>query len=269
MELHFIDVGLGNMTLLRFPNGTTWLYDCNITEDNEDTVFRYVKKAMNGRTRFQAFVCSHRDADHMRGVTKVHNKYPIGEIWDADVPGTTTDSPEYREYMDLRRELGSKVIKPRTCQDVGGVTVRWMNGKDDGLSGANDQSIVVKIEYGGSALLAADTTYVPWRDKILPKYTDAKLSADILLGAHHGSDTFFNDPPSNEYEAHMRKIKPAMTLLSVGPNNHGLPDSNAIRLYNKHSRGSNKGNKLYRTDQQRNMKLTLKKAGGWDLKTGQ
>lgn len=78
MELHFIDVGLGNMTLLRFPNGTTWLYDCNITEDNEDAVFRYVKKAMNGRTRFQAFVCSHRDADHMRGVKKVHNKYPIG-----------------------------------------------------------------------------------------------------------------------------------------------------------------------------------------------
>lgn len=269
MELHFIDVGLGNMTLLRFPNGTTWLYDCNITDNNEARVFRYLKKAMNGRTRLRAFVCSHRDADHMRGVKKVHREYPIAKIWDADVPGTTTDSSEYREYMDLRRELGSRVIEPRTYDGVGDVTIRWMNGKDDGLSGANDQSIVVKIEYGGSALLAADTTHVPWRDKILAKYTDAKLSADILLGAHHGSDTFFNDPPSNEYEAHMRKIKPDMTLLSVGPNNHGLPSSHAIRLYKKHSAGSGNGKKLYRTDEQGNMKLTLKKAGGWNLKTGQ
>lgn len=269
MELHFIDVGLGNMTLLRFPNGTTWLYDCNITEDNEDAVFRYVKKAMNGRTRFQAFVCSHRDADHMRGVKKVHNKYPIGEIWDADVPGTTTDSAEYREYMELRRQLGGKTIEPRTDEEVGDVTVRWMNGKDDGLTGANDQSIVVKIEYGGSALLAADTTHIPWRDKILPHYTDAKLSADILLGAHHGSDTFFNDPPSNEYESHMRKIKPGMTLLSVGPNNSGLPDSQAIRLYKKHSSGASNGDKLYQTDNEGNMKLTLKKAGGWSLSTKQ
>ena len=204
----------------------------------------------------------------MRGVKKVHNKYPIGEIWDTDVPGTTTNSQEYREYMDLRRQLGGKTIEPRTYEEVGDVTVRWMNGKEDWLSGANDQSIVVKIEYGSSALLAADTPHIPWEKKIVSFY-DAKLSADILLGAHHGSDTFFNDPPSDEYEAHMRKIKPDMTLLSVGPNNHGLPDSNAIRLYKKHSNGSDSGNKLYRTDQQGNMKLTLKKAGGWSLSPNQ
>jgi beta-lactamase superfamily II metal-dependent hydrolase len=67
----------------------------------------------------------------------------------------------------------------------------------------------------------------------------------------------------------MKQIKPDMTLLSVGPNNHGLPDSHAIRLYRKHSSGADNGEQLYRTDEQGNMKLTLKRAGPWNLKTGQ
>ena len=42
--LHFIDVGCGNMTLICFPNGTTYLYDCNITNDNEGRVVAYLDK---------------------------------------------------------------------------------------------------------------------------------------------------------------------------------------------------------------------------------
>jgi hypothetical protein len=39
MEIHFINVGCGNMTLLLYPNGTAHLYDCNLTEDNKkDTI---------------------------------------------------------------------------------------------------------------------------------------------------------------------------------------------------------------------------------------
>lgn len=209
LEIHFLDVGLGNMTLIRFPNGVTYLYDCNVTEDNEDDVFAYLKKAMGSRKKLHAFICSHRDADHMRGAKKVHKKYPMDVIRDAGVPGTTTDSTEYKEYMDLRREVGSEIIKPRTLKEVGDATVRYMNAKDDGLSGANDQSIVMKIEYKGrSALLAADTTHVPWRDKILPKYTSQKLSADILLGAHHGSATFFDDPPGHRVRSPHEENQP-------------------------------------------------------------
>ena len=49
----------------------------------------------------------------------------------------------------------------------------------------------------------------------------------------------------------------------------GPPSSHAIRLYKKLSSGSDKSNKLHRTDQQGNTTLALKKAGAWNLKTGQ
>jgi beta-lactamase superfamily II metal-dependent hydrolase len=56
-----------------------------------------------------------------------------------------------------------------------------------------------------------------------------------------------------------------MTLISVGPNQHGLPDKEAISLYEKHSRGSSTGDKIYTTEQKSNMKIELKDDGGSTL----
>jgi competence protein ComEC len=270
MEIHFIDVGIGNMTLLCFPNNTTYLYDCNVTEDNEDSVLAYLTGAMGARRHIDVFICSHRDADHMRGIGKVHERHPILQIRDPGVPGTTTDTPEYEEYMELRRQLPRSIVDARTFKDVGDVKVRYMNSHDDTLSDPNDQSIVMKLEYAGSSvLLAGDTSLRPWKDRILPYYSDAQIQADILLAPHHGSLTFFDDPSDRYYYvAHMERIRPDISIISVGPNVHGLPDSKAVKLYEKHSAGSNKGDKVFTTEQQGNMKVTLA-GGSWTLEPHQ
>ena len=41
-SLHFVDVGQGNMTLILLPNGQVLLYDCNVTNDNADSVLGYL-----------------------------------------------------------------------------------------------------------------------------------------------------------------------------------------------------------------------------------
>ncbi len=269
MEIHFIDVGFGNMTLLCFPNDKTYLYDCNVTDDNQEAVLGYLTKAMGDRRFIDSFICSHRDADHMRGITKVQDTYPILQIRDPGVPGTTTDSSEYEEYMDLRRQLPNSVINARTYVDVGDVKVRYMNSHDETLADANDQSIVMKIERGGdAALLAGDTSFLPWKEKILPFYSEDQIHADILLAAHHGSLTFFDDPSDRYYyTSHIELVRPAMTIISVGPNVYDLPDPKAVKLYEKYSTGSNHDNKVFTTQEQHNMRLSL--GGGWSLETNQ
>ncbi|WCJ60626.1 hypothetical protein NXS98_05715 [Fontisphaera persica] len=271
MEIHFLDVGCGNMTLWLFPDGPTWMCDCNITDENEDAVMRYLAKTMSGRRNIHAFICSHRDADHMRGIKKLHKAYPLGGIWDNGVQGTTTDSPEYREYMDLRRQLKHGEIQAGSSETIGEVVVSWLHSKDQNYSDANDQSIVVKIDFNGSsALLASDTSYAPWKGKLVRQY-GAKLKSNILLAAHHGSITFFDDPSDTQhyYTAHIQTISPAMTLISVGPNVHGLPDKKAVELYEKYSSGSNQGNKVFTTEEKGNMKLVLQGDGAWTLNVGQ
>ena len=271
-EIHFINVGCGNMQLILLSDGSIFMYDCNITNDNEDSVLSYVKRIIGSGTQIDVFINSHRDADHMRGIKLLHKKHPIKAVWDSGVPGTTTTSSEYKEYMNLRRLVESKEIEPRTYKAYGDTILRYMNSRWEDYSDPNDQSIVLKVEHkGASAMLTGDTSYKPWKEKILPLYDNARISANILLAAHHGSLTFFNDPSDEKYyyTDHIKAIAPAMTLVSVGPNSYNLPDDKAIELYEKHSSGSNQGNKVFASEEKGNMKLVLEDDGSWNLKVNQ
>lgn len=274
--IHFIDVGQGNMVLIETHSGKKFVFDCNITNDNEDAVLQYVADQIDWGTPLDAFICSHRDADHIRGIKKLHADFPIGKIWDSDYPGTTTDSSEYREYMSLRREVGPKVIKRNTRQDFGRTRFRYMSAKDERLpKNANAQGIIIKVEQRtadgettlSSAMLTGDSDAETWRYGVMKDYSSNDVKSSILMAGHHGSITFFDDPGDTKhyYEAHTKAIKPAMTIISVGENGYGHPDTKAIDLYKKHSTGSNKKNKIRRTDKDGNIKLTLKEESGWSL----
>ena len=152
-----------------------------------------------------------------------------------------------------------------------------MSAKDARLQkNANAQGIVIKVQHhrnnGGesisSAMLPGDSDAETWRDAIMKDYDRSELSSDIMMAAHHGSDSFFEHPSyKNDFEEHMKAIKPGMTVVSVGKNSHGHPDAKALRLYEKHSAGSKQGNKVFRTDKKGSMILTLHDEGGWNLKT--
>ena len=104
-------------------------------------------------------------------------------------------------------------------------------------------------------------------DSIMKQYETEEFRSSLLLGSHHGSITFFDDPADEAYyyTAHMKAISPAMTIISVGDNAHGHPDKKAVELYEKYSSGSDKGNKVCRTDKDGTIRVTLKDDGGWNL----
>lgn len=259
------------MVLIHLSDGTVILYDCNVTRENEVEVLTYLGQAMGTKRAIDIFINSHRDSDHMRGIRQVHAYFPVRLVWDSGVVGTTPYSTEYQQYMDLRRQVGFREVKARNYRTYGDTMVRVMNSKDTDYPDANAQSLVLKVEYRGSSLLlAGDADYRPWKEKILPLYGE-RVKSSILLAAHHGSITFFDDPSDEKYyfTKHVRAIEPDMAIVSVGPNVHGLPDSEAIDLYARYSRGSKQGNKVFRTDRQGNIKLLLKGRGAWSLSPNQ
>lgn len=271
--IHFIDVGQGNMVLLEATNGKFYLCDCNVTNDNENLVLKYLGQAIGWGTPISAFICTHRDADHMRGIKKIHEYFPVGRIWDSGHPGTTTNSSEYLEYMVLRRAIGSEEKKRQTYQDLGKTRLRYLSAKDERLEkNANAQGLVIKVEHwngtgcGSSTILTGDCDAETWRYGIMKDYSASDVSASILMGAHHGSISFFDDPADTQqyYTAHMQAVKPAMTIISVGDNAHGHPDKKALELYDKYSTGSKQGNKVFTTQDKGTMKLSLND-DGWSL----
>ena len=254
------------MSLIETSNGKKFVFDCNITDDNEDDVLGYVANQIGWYTELDAFICSHRDADHMRGINKLHANFPIQEIWDSGYPGTSTDTTEYRQYMQLRRQIGVVVKEKLKRQDFGRTRFRYLSAQDDRLAkNANAQGIVLKVEHRsannssleGSVMLTGDSDAETWGYGIQKDYNDGDLSCDLLVAGHHGSITFFDDPgdKAHYHISHVKAMGPDMTIVSVGNNSHGHPDAKAIELYKKYSKGSNKGNKLYRTDKKGNMNL--------------
>lgn len=273
--VHFIDVGEGNMTLLELDDGEIALYDCNVTDENEDRVLSYVGNAIGWSSHIDMFINSHRDVDHLRGVRKVHDYFPIQEVWESGVTGTTPSSAPYQEYMRLRREVGFYEVPPRKYWDHGRSRIRVWNSKNDDLpNNPNSQSIVIKLEHkdtmAGSTLrsvfLTGDSDAITWKD-IRTHYNRDDYSVDILLASHHGALSFFDDPNDTQhyFTEHIRDMSPAMTIISVGPNSYGHPDSKAMEFYEKNSRGSDRGNKVFTTQDQGTMKLILNDDGGWVL----
>ena len=274
--IHFIDVGQGNMVLIETDSGERYCFDCNITNDNEERVLNYVGNAIGWGTPIDAFICSHRDADHMRGVNKLNADFPIRAVWDSGYPGTTTTSTEYLQYMNFRRSVPRHILESFTYRDFGRTRFRYLSSADNRLSNnANAQGIVIKAEHRSidgtsclrSAMLTADSDAETWKYGIMQDYNKSSLRASILMAGHHGSITFFDDPNDSEYyfTEHIHAISPEMTIVSVGNNSHGHPDPKAMELYEQNSSGSSNGNKLARTDLIGSIRLTLKDSGGWSM----
>lgn len=274
--IHFIDVGQGNMVLIQASNGENYLCDCNVTDDNQHRVLRYMADTIGWHAPISAFICTHRDADHMRGVRKVHERFPIQSIWDTGHPGTTTTSAEYTQYMRLRRDVGYVVKERLKRQDFGNTRFRYFSAMDERLDkNANAQGLVIKVEHRHneacmySAMLTGDCDAETWSQAIMKDYAASEVRSSILMGAHHGSITFFDDPADSKYyyTDHIQAISPTMSIISVGENPHGHPNMKAMELYDKYSSGSNNGNTVFTTQDQGTMRLTLRN-DGWSLTHG-
>ena len=259
---HFLNVGQGNMAIGIFPDGKILAYDCNITNENEDAVFDYLRNIMP-KSNIDVFVNSHRDADHMRGIKKLHAQYPIISLFDSGVSGNT-DTTEYEEYMDFRRGiLDTYEVEPNQWWTAH-PGMKIINGKREGLDDPNSQSIVLHIDYDGSELLlAGDTSATTWEDYIIPEIGEG-IKSLVLYASHHGSHSFFNEDPENidDYTLHLVHINPAIAIISVGAtNSHGHPHEEALDHYENYCYGADNGQKIFRTDQHGNMKIDLHGGG--------
>ena len=278
-RFHVLDVGEGLMILIIFPNNKVMLCDCNVTEDNSDCILKYLDENIpyNYDSEIEEdakiihfFVNSHRDEDHYRGLKKVNEKFKIKSIWDSGQSGATTQSSDYEYYMRLRRRLKEvdpdnlKVLVPtqNPIANICGANIYCLSGKEDYQDNYDNgirtfeasakiqhtNSIVLKIEYGGtSLLLTGDSDWKAWKEKIIPNYF-GKVKSEILVASHHGSRSFFTDEEKNEtidiinnedttYIDSIDYIEPDIVLISCGDYKTAHhPNKEALKLYREKSK---------------------------------
>lgn len=226
VQVIFLDVGQGDATVIRSPEGDVALVDAG-REVNVTGLLR-----RHGVEAIDIAIASHADADHISGMEGVLRSFPVWYYMDNGVPHNTST------YVNLMRTLLSSNVTylravARTIE-LGSVTLRvlepppWIGGGEQ-----NDSSVGLVVEYGEfRALLTGDSEIGQLNHFLQIGVPDVT----VLKAAHHGS----RDAVS---PAWLSATKPEVVVISCGlDNQYGHPDPWALRYY------ESVASAVYRTD---------------------
>ncbi|HPQ41378.1 MAG TPA: ComEC/Rec2 family competence protein [bacterium] len=225
LEVTFIDVGQGDSSFIRMPNGRTILVDAGPSKGmystydaGEQAVIPFLQQ--KGIARIDTLMMTHPHADHYGGMQALLNSgIEIGEFLD---PGMDHPTQSYRTLLETVGRLGipfREIRAPNTLNWDSDVLVQviW---PEEGFSAdnPNNASIVFRLVYGDVVyLFAGDAEAVV--EGVLNAYGPG-LRTTVLKVPHHGSDT-------SSTRSFMEYVIPRLAVISVGNNNrfnHPNPD---------------------------------------------
>ena len=271
MRLHFVDVGQGDATIIELPDGKTMLIDGgNNDVTTEKNIMRYLH-ALKINT-IDYLVVTHADSDHC-GALDVVLKYK--EVKNAYIPKTSANvNKEYAAfYAALQKEdcnvtySSREVILnhdgefPYTLSFLSPYTLELEEGEEETKEN-NASSAVIWLDYQGvSTLFAADAPMELeenlMRDDKLNLFSERGVqlsSTEILKVAHHGSKY------SSGLEF-LQYLNVKTSIISCGEKNvHGHPTQEVLTNLDE------VGAKIYRTDEDGSVMISVSKTGEYYVK---
>jgi len=238
LRVFFLDVGQGNCTVVKLPDGRIMVIDCN-TEGANDNVINFLKRA--GISQIDVLVATHPDQDHISGLARLAKLFNIKELWKVAFEKTeenaSSESLEafegYKRAVEVLRSQGTRILNPTVetyDRDFGKATIEVMApfSKNPGdYKTANEASMVLRLSHAGKKFLfTADTTTETW-EKLT---TSGGVSADVLQASHHGAESGFHPDI-------MKTVQPQVVVVSVGKNQFGHPHAAPMNEYEKAPKG--------------------------------
>ncbi len=249
LEIHFIDVGQGDSSLIIFGD-TTILVDAGEKEMGERVV-KYLDDL--GIKKLDYIVATHPHSDHIGGLPFVINNIDAGKVIAPRI--TEEITPTTKTYENFLLALKGKALKLTAAKSGDIYTLEHDKQSDadggkaktaqleiispiypdyEAYTDLNDFSVVFKLSYKNTSYLFTGDASKPVEKDILSHNID--ISADVLKVPHHGSSS----SSSSDY---VKAISAKYGIIQCGQDNsYNHPNEKIVARYEK------TGITLYRND---------------------
>lgn len=242
LEVHFLDVGQGDATLIRCGEAAM-LIDAGNNSWGDD-VRDYLE--YQGIGDLDYVIGTHPDADHIGGLDVVMEAFDCGTVI---MPDYEKDTQTYTDVTDVMEEKGYELTLPQvgTVYELGEAAFTIVAPNGEYGDNANDYSVGILLEHGENRFLLTGDAEEDSEADMLDNGID--LSADVLKAAHHGSRTA-------NTEAFLERVNPEYVVISCGEgNSYGHPHAEVL------NRLREMGIKVFRTDEEGTVVATSDGAG--------
>jgi beta-lactamase superfamily II metal-dependent hydrolase len=252
LEIHFLDVGCGNATII-YAMSETYLIDCNGIENH--------KHLLPESKVIKALFITHQHKDHHSGMQYLRDEgfsieyliYSPYERRYGDNSVTKEEWDDFESYKKFFANKGTKLYNPyrqETFKEAwwtpGGLSI-WLLGPANHIATSDtrqihDASLVMRINNSRTILFPGDASETSLQ---YVAENTTNTCDDILLAAHHGSLEGANLD-------FIKVSNPKYTVISTESGIYeNIPHPTAIERYEDHTTG-----KVYRTDVDGSIKFT-------------
>lgn len=209
LEIHHLDVGQADATLLLEPSGETMLVDSGDWHERGEPVIDYLEK--RSVDRIDHLVATHGHADHIGGHDTIIDYYEterdgIGAAYDSGIAHT---SQLYERYLDAIEEhdVDLFVVEAGDHFEFGAATVEVYNPPAAASSSdLHYNSVALQTECGEFTYLTTGDAEAAAEQRMANEYED-ELDTDTYQAGHHGSST-------SSTSSFMDAITPGAVIIS-------------------------------------------------------
>lgn len=268
LHVYFCNVGQGDASYLRFPDGSDLLIDGGPNEK----VLECLSKAMPFYDReITAVILTHPQADHLSGLIPVLKRYKVDYFISSPVGNNTKGYQEIEQiirekkilvknlYSGAKIEFGAvKFVSLWPEKEWTMAHLASANGSVLGVQSTdpnlNDFTVEGIITYNDLDILFTGDADIRIQDDILRQRLDIVPpgSLEIMKVPHHGAKTSLS-------EKFLDRFTPELAIISVGKNSYGHPSEEIL------GRLGEKEIKILRTDQEGTIEI-ISDGKSWEIK---
>lgn len=217
VRVQIVDVGQGDGILIRTPHHQWVLIDAGPNRQLADSLVPEF-----GVDRLALVFVSHRHADHFAGMARVLRSLPVDRFVGnlADCPNRATDDTIRAALADRHIPAQSLGADTLTVDGVRFIVLPTDPNDDPCPNDENNNSVIVRMEYGGFSMLFAGDAEAEERDWLVAQHAGL-LDVDVLKASHHGGN-------NGTSPAWLAAVTPQAVVISAGVDatyHHPMPEA--------------------------------------------